>query len=412
MVLVLTATAAPAMAGAGAGKEATKDGVVHVMNPAAPSEGSTTITPAEMWRAGGDDENGALFGVLSSIDVDAKGNVYALDMQLSQVNVFDRDGHLLRTIGREGEGPGEFRRPSGMFLTPEGNVAVLQQMPGKLILLTPDGIPAADYPGPKGGDGGMIAYFEGGTAGGSYVLGTREFARNHDSFKMTRSLLALDGKGQTRATLFTETDTRDMASMLNVDEKETRNLVWAGGRDGRIYTSEDFDGYEIKVFSPEGKLARVIEREYTHRQRSQQEMEDNKPRVMMRGAGGQRMQPQVKSSPTDRDILRMIPRDDGTLWILSSRGGNDQPAGMLATFDVFDANGRFVRSLAVKAPIDSKQDEFHVVHDQLVVVKSVRSARDAMFAEGDDGNASKDEADPEPVSLVCYRLDPQPTAKR
>jgi hypothetical protein len=133
---------------------------------------------------------------------------------------------------------------------------------------------------------------------------------------------------------------------------------------------------------------------------------------MMRGAGGQRMQPEVKSSPTDRDVLRMIPREDGTLWVLSSRGGNDQPAGTMATFDVFDANGRLVRTLSVKAPLDPRLDEFHMIRDQLVVVKSVRSARNAMLAEMDEQDTTTGEDEPEPVSLVCYRLDPQPTAKR
>jgi hypothetical protein len=415
-VLGAVTTAFPTLsahAAAWTGKELTKDGVVHVMNPATPSQGATTLAPQELWRAGGDDEEDVLFGVLNSVAVDDRGNVYTLDTQLSQVHVFGPGGALLRTIGREGEGPGEFRRAAQMFLTPEGNVAVLQTMPGKLVLLTPEGKPAGDFRGPSGADGGTMSYFEGAAAGGSYVLGTREFSRRDNSFSVTRSLLVLDGKGQTRATIFTNTELRDMASMMSMDEKDSRRLVWAAGSDGSVYTSENFDGYEVKCFSPDGELARVIEREYTHRPRSKQEMEENKPRIMMRRQGGGAVQPEVKASPTDRDILRLYPREDGTLWVMSSRGGHDQPRGTLVTFDVFDASGKFTRQVAVKAPGDLRQDEFHLIRDQLVLVKSVRSAREAMFAEmGGKGEASEDEAEPEPVSLVCYRLEPQPTAKR
>jgi len=404
----LTASCPPVFAGAWAGKEVTKDGVVHVMNPATPSEGNTTLTPREAWRAGGDDEEGALFGVLSSVAVDDNDNVYALDMQLSQVNVFNRDGKLVRTIGREGEGPGEFRRATNMFLMPNGNVAVLQQMPGKLVLLTPDGKPADDFHGPQGADGGMIAYMDGARVGSAIGLNTRSFKQSHGTFSVERALLLVGTDGQTRATIVQSTAEQDMASMANLDEKEMRGLAWAGALDGRVYTSENFDGYEIRVHAPDGKLERVIEREYTHRQRTKDEMEANKPRVMMRMGNGQRMQPQIKSSPTDRDILRMLPRDDGSLWVLSSRGGNGLPQGTMATFDVFDPRGHFVRTVSFKVPIDPKQDEFHIARDHVVVVKSARSARDAFMAEGDD---SKESEDVEPVSLVSYRFDAPATAK-
>ena len=398
-----------ASTGAQAGKETVKDGVPHVINPATPSEGATTLTPKEAWSVGGDDEDDVLLGVVTAIDIDNQGNVYALDMQLSQVHVFDKHGNLVRTIGREGEGPGEFRRANQMFLTPEGNVAVVQQMPGKLVLLTPDGKPAGDFPGPKGGDGGMIAYFEGGRAGDAIVLGTREFVRQDARFNITRALLMLGPNGDTRATLFTNTEARDMASMMNMDEKNMRMMVWAGARDGRVYTSENFDGYQIKVHSPAGKLERVIEREYTHRQRTKQEMEDNKPRVVMR-RNDQRLKPEIKSSPTDRDILRMLPREDGSLWVLSSKGGNSQPRGTMATFDVFDPAGHFVRTVALQVPGDFDQDEFYIIRDQLVVVRSARSARDAF--DGAEDEEKQPAADVEPVSVVAFRFDSPTTARR
>lgn len=393
-----------------AGKEVTREGVPHITNPATPANGATTLAPRQAWTAGGDDDDDVLFGVISAVDIDERGNVYALDMQLSQVHVFDRDGNLLRTIGREGEGPGEFRRASQMFLTPEGNVAVLQQMPGKLVVLTPDGKPAGDFPGPKGADGGMIAYFEGGRAGDAIVLNTREMSRSESKISVQRALLVVGPKGDIRATLFKDKNERDMTAMLNLDEKEMRGVLWAGGKDGRVYTSENFDGYQIKVHSPAGTLERVIEREYAHRPRSKQEMEDNKPRVIMRGGNGQRLQPVIKSSPTDRDILRMLPREDGSLWVLSSRGDAEQPKGTMATFDVFDPAGHFVRTVGFQVPGNFEQDEFYIVRDQLIVVRSARSARDA-FMGSEDGD-TKEAVDVEPVSIAAFRFDTPTTAKK
>ena len=64
--------------------------------------------------------------MIAQIATGPEGDIYLLDQQLTEVKVFSRAGDYLRTIGREGEGPGEFRRPGDMFLLPDGNVGVLQ----------------------------------------------------------------------------------------------------------------------------------------------------------------------------------------------------------------------------------------------------------------------------------------------
>ncbi|MBP2681470.1 MAG: 6-bladed beta-propeller, partial [Candidatus Krumholzibacteriota bacterium] len=116
------AGASPAKAQGWQGKEETRDGVVHVLNPADPGSAAVVLTPKELWRTGGDsDEEDVLFGVVAQITSDDSGNVYALDAQLNQVVIFSPEGKYLRSIGREGEGPGEFQRPSDLFLSPDGN---------------------------------------------------------------------------------------------------------------------------------------------------------------------------------------------------------------------------------------------------------------------------------------------------
>ncbi|MCA9729041.1 MAG: 6-bladed beta-propeller, partial [Candidatus Eisenbacteria bacterium] len=133
-----------------AGKEETRDGALHVMNPAKPQNGASSVDLEELWRIGGDtDDDNEFFGVIMRITNDAEGNVYLLDMQLSEVKVFGKNGKYVRTIGREGEGPGEFRRPTDLFFVPGGNLGVLQAAPAKIVLLTKDGKPAGEYPTPK-----------------------------------------------------------------------------------------------------------------------------------------------------------------------------------------------------------------------------------------------------------------------
>ena len=48
-------------------------------------------------------------GDVAAITLDGTGRLYVLDIASKEVRVFDRDGRYLRSVARDGEGPGEFR---------------------------------------------------------------------------------------------------------------------------------------------------------------------------------------------------------------------------------------------------------------------------------------------------------------
>ncbi len=64
-----------------------------------------------------------LFGSVRSITVDDDHNVYVLDGQASHVRVYDSTGSFVATLGRQGEGPGEFQVPIGIAIS-SGRVLV------------------------------------------------------------------------------------------------------------------------------------------------------------------------------------------------------------------------------------------------------------------------------------------------
>lgn len=59
---------------------------------------------------GGDGATGVQFGQIVDLAVDADGGIYVLDGVERSIAVFAADGTPIRTIGRGGEGPGEFSR--------------------------------------------------------------------------------------------------------------------------------------------------------------------------------------------------------------------------------------------------------------------------------------------------------------
>lgn len=412
LAAVVTVVAGGAVASAHAqawgGKEETRDGVVHVFNPAGPSSASVVITPKELWRAGGEDDEDVLFGMISQITSDDQGTVYALDAQLNQVMVFSPAGEYLRSIGREGEGPGEFQRPSDLFLTADGNIAVMQRMPGRIVMLTPEGDPVGDMRVPQPEDGGMQMFAGGRLAGNHVVLNVSKFTRRDAAFSTITSLIGIDPSGGLMATYFEKRDENDFANMA-FDEKKMGlgTLVWSVGSDGRVFTSDDFDAYRIQVWNPDGSLARVVEREYLHRKRSADEMKRFAPVIRIR-MGDRARSPEVKASETDRDIQQVFPRENGDVWVLSSKGAFDAPKSAVAVFDVFDNNGRFIRQITLNGRGNWARDGFHLVGDRFYVVTGLRSARSAMFGTGEGAVVEEEEG---PMSLVCYGLGPAAPAK-
>ena len=97
----------------------------------------------EMWRTG-DDDSGVIFGVIVGIADDNDGRVHVLDGQLSTIHTFGPDGEHLTTLNREGEGPGECRRPSDICMLGADRFALAQPFPGRVITLDRHGVPTGD----------------------------------------------------------------------------------------------------------------------------------------------------------------------------------------------------------------------------------------------------------------------------
>ncbi len=80
----------------------------------------------EVYRAGGlSAPEWAQFVDPTRMGFDAAGNLYVLDDGASRVVVIDAGGALVRTVGREGEGPGEFQSPAAIMVWRDGRFGVV-----------------------------------------------------------------------------------------------------------------------------------------------------------------------------------------------------------------------------------------------------------------------------------------------
>lgn len=120
-----------------------------------------------------------------AIASDGAGNVYVTNTGNDRVDVYDRGGNLLRSIGTSGRANGQFNTPMGVAADPAGIRAVADSVNGRIELFNPDGSVAAVWgtpnPGPTILQRPIATVFDG--AGNAYILDQRRarifvFARN------------------------------------------------------------------------------------------------------------------------------------------------------------------------------------------------------------------------------------------
>jgi hypothetical protein len=393
------------------GKVSTVNGVKTIANPATGFAPDATVKLQEVWRVGGASESDKdLFGVISDIDIDAAGDVYLLDSQLSEVKVYSRTGEFVRSIGREGEAPGEFRRPVSMFFTDDGNVAVIQMMPGKIVKLSKDGKPMGDIPLPQAPDGGLQIVQGGDARGGNIVLfmGRQKFDQTAKRWSRESFLASVTPQGKQVAEYCKKENVIDMAApVLDDAQWDTFERRWEVGPDGKVYAANSYDNYAITVYDKTGKVEKVITRESKHLPRTPREKD-----VMTKAMSFySKMIPNCKVNiyDTAKDIDSFYLRDDGSIWVMSAAGSHNATRGTLGTFDVFNPEGQFVKSVTLQGQGNPVEDLYVFKKDRFYVVTNFLTA--SMSAQGVDGMEAGGE-DTEPMSVICYKLEGDNIAAR
>lgn len=405
----LIGAAAPALADWQVKKEV-RDGCQWVLNPATAKEKPQEIVLRELWRLGGDDEEeGEFFGIVGTVFEDGEGNLCILDSQLNEIRVYSPDGEFLRSIGRRGEGPGEFLNAASACLLPSGVFAVVQSMPAKLVLLNADGTPGGTMV-PRVSEGAtgqsfMVA-FEAHPVGKGIGVACMNQVFLQTTGKMRRSniLAVFDYEGNLLASFMNRGDEVEMSGGYPFDEATSAAIQnrWVARADGTLYAMTAFHGYEIHVFDPQWQEKMVIAREYQPVKRTPEEKQRLRDMYVgfMRGAPN----PQISIEDTYRDVERLAIGPDGNLWAQTSQGMYRPPEGVLTIYDVFDSEGRFIREVHLRGEGDAANDNIFLVGDRVVVVRNFLDSLMASVGSAAEGEEGREEGREEGVTIICYAL--------
>ncbi len=410
ILLAANALAAPVWQG----HEEIQNGVLTVFNPAKPINPPAVLKPVPEWRLGGDDDpNETLFGLVTDAQRNADGTSYLLDAVLSTIHEVGPDGEIRRTLGREGDGPGEFRNAVSLALLPDNKVGIVEMMPSHMVVLGPDGL---DRPGIDFGEGGSQNNVQRITVlGDMMIMGMfgMKFEAGTAEISQTLGCFNLDGSLRHRILHTSETQSGGSVSISTGDDNDFINN-WAVAPDGQVVVYRHIAEYLLEVFGPDGKPVRNIRRQYKSVRRPADEIAaQRRQQEKMRQRFGGNMQLEIDEMA--RDIENVIARPDGELWVLSSEGSRNCPDGSIGIFDVFDAKGRFDHQLRLEADYSADDDKYLVRGDHLYILKEAQNAPDRTFSggggsmmmimsSGGGGDDEDDDEEPKPYEVICYRL--------
>jgi hypothetical protein len=388
MMMLLLPLAVPGLA--------TAADVPRTIDADGPAQGVQPLALRELWRVGGDDED-VLFGRITDLKIHPDGSLYILDNQLCHVVVISATGEHLRDISRQGDGPGELRQPMGLVFLADDVLGVGMGFPGKLVTLGLDGTPLGTYyPVGAPAEGNLaimisLQYLDGVlvASGGSVVI-----APGGDSH--TDRFLSVGDASCSAFHRILETSTPfDPTGRVYVETDEYYiDRSCALGSGGRIYAPMKRDAYEISEFDTAGHLVRVFGRRDNPRKRTSAEQGRVSPLI----DPGTPANTDWTISDHDECVTRiMVNPDDDTVWVLTPHGHEDQPAGILETWDVFAPDGEYLRQVPVPLGHEMNEGTCYLVGDGKMVV--VRGTGSAFNARQDDG-----ETEVEPLEVICYEM--------
>jgi len=383
------------------------DEPTRVDNSSNPVNGSRTVELEELWTIGGEDSD-LIFGVINRILIDEQENIYLLDGQLSEVHVVSPEGEHLRTLGREGDGPGEFRFPSEMAFLPDGTLGVLQGVPGKVVKLNKeDGTPGSSWPLSNPETGGLYQMQGMRVGGDEVVVGGVHQVVNQSTGKINRdSFLAyVDGNtGLVRKEIARRNVELDLTNLV-LDENQL-----AGGPENRFDVLPDGgtvvgiprDGYEVSIFSPDGVLERVFTRKFSTWQRDDHAYNIWK-RILETVERNQAPGAKLSWEKTEPDIQSISTSPDGKIWILNSRGRWVPPENVFLSFDVFDSEGVYLEEVQFVCEGNGRRDMLFFSGGNLVF--KVGGFWDATLAQfGGLGVTIDEDEEPQPVTVTCFKM--------
>lgn len=317
------------------------NGTVLVSNPSDGVWGSETawrvIEEVRIGTLEGDGPD--MFGGIGSIEVAENGNIYVYERQALELRVFGPTGEHIRTVGREGGGPGEFKQVIGMDWAPDGTLWMVDPGNNRISVFDTSGAYVTSH---RTIGNYIISPWPGGfdTTGAFYNYGIDTEAEPEEQFVMVRYNANMEPADTFQVPRYDAGDAffelRARNSFWRMSIPFTPGMRWELARTGDIWFGVTGD-YRLFKTNLDGDTLRVVSREHESIAVTEADIERELEGFddFLREGG------KVDRSriPAVKPAFRTFFLDDANrLWVMPMTSNADE--GRL--LDVFDSEGRYL----------------------------------------------------------------------
>jgi len=311
------------------GQIAEVNGVTVVENPKRPLYEEPVLILDEELRIGEQESRPEyIFAGISSIAVDNSENIYVADSKDSHIKVFSPKGDYLRTIGRQGQGPGEIGRLREIYISESEILVVVDSRRRQVHTFSTSG----DYLDSRD--------FE-----KLYPLQTARDSTGH--FYIMNPVSVPGSREGSFELLKLNPDLEPVASLAKIELSPEANSSEFDDIPEFAIRSDDCavlgyaSYYRFKILTPEGKVVREIHQDFDRIPIPEKVIEEAKKRRAQSGF------PLDVEFPKYYQPFTMFFLDEnGRMLVIKPEPAENEESQVC---DVFDAEGKYVCRISLKS---------------------------------------------------------------
>ena len=328
LILVLFPTACK-KSGKWKGQITEVNGVAVVVNPKRPLYEEPVLILDEELRIGEQESRPEyIFAGISSIALDNSENIYVADNKEFHIKVFSPEGDYLRTISRQGQGPGEIGRLSEIFVSESQVLVVVDPRRRQVHTFSTSGdhLDSRDFEK-------------------LYPLRTARDSTGH--FYMMNPVTVSGSRKGSFELLKLNPDLEPVASLTKIEISPEANSSEFDDIPEFAIRSDDCvvlgygSYYRFKILTPDGKVVREIHQDFDRVPIPEKVIEEAKKRRAQSGF------------PLDAEFPKYYPPftmffldENGRMLVIKPERAEN---GESQVCDVFDAEGKYVCRISLRA---------------------------------------------------------------
>jgi hypothetical protein len=307
------------------GKIEVINGVPLINNPREPIYQGMVLSlenPLQIGKAAGKEEY--MFQEIRAIEVDDAERIYISDWKESHIKIFDKNGVYLKTVGRRGQGPGEFQKINRLQIINHNQLSVFDGNLKRLSVFSLDGDFEKSIPIQK------MSPLDVGIGSNGYFL------------VKTVHLDPVSAKAGIAVNLYDPEF--NLIKVLDADKPQDvltpfqPYFVWALLTNNDILLGNN-ERYSFSLYDPRGEKIRTINKDY-----KPIPISDGEKKIRLKNL----QQSPNKNVPSYYPAYQGITIDGEKRIIVQTWEKPKQGSGYC--YDVFNIDGKFVASIILKYP--------------------------------------------------------------